>query len=157
MGLTHLSCLQMKDVYLLPFLLPDVFEICKTLTNEEFAEVLPRVQPLFDLKDSAQTMLMLIESIPMFAQKTSPEVFRKSELSTLLYCHDQRSGRLIVPPRDLGVMPLIYHALESEHANVQEKVLAAIPSLCDNLDYSTLQDILLVKVAVSLQQRGGRR
>ena len=79
MGLTHLSCLQMKDVYLLPFLLPDVFEICKTLTNEEFAEVLPRVQPLFDLKDSAQTMLMLIESIPMFAQKTSPEVFRKSE------------------------------------------------------------------------------
>jgi SCY1-like protein 2 len=70
---------QMKDVYLLPFLLPDVFEICKTLTNDEFAEVLPRVQPLFDLKDSAQTMLMLIESIPMFAQKTSPEVFRKSE------------------------------------------------------------------------------
>ena len=60
-------------------------------------------------------------------------------------------------PRDLGVMPLIYHALESEHANVQEKVLGAIPSLCDNLDYSTLQDILLVKVAVSLQQRGGRR
>jgi SCY1-like protein 2 len=47
-------------------------------------------------------------------------------------------------------MPLIYHALESEHFNVQEKVLGAIPSLCDNLDYSTLQDILLVKVAVSL-------
>jgi SCY1-like protein 2 len=70
----------MKDVYLLPFLLPDVFEICKTLTNDEFAEVLPRVQPLFEIKDSAQTMLMLIESIPMFAQKTSPEVFRKSEL-----------------------------------------------------------------------------
>lgn len=46
-------------------------------------------------------------------------------------------------------MPLIYHALESEHANVQEKVLGAIPSLCDNLDYATLQDILLVKVAVS--------
>lgn len=69
----------MKDVYLLPFLLPDVFEICKTLTNDEFAEVLPRVQPLFDLKDSAQTTLMLIESIPMFAQKTSPEVFRKSK------------------------------------------------------------------------------
>jgi SCY1-like protein 2 len=75
----------MKDVYLLPFLLPDVFEICKNLTNEEFAEVLPRVQPLFDLKDSAQTTLMLIESIPMFAQKTSPEVFRKSE-SSFSYC-----------------------------------------------------------------------
>jgi hypothetical protein len=51
---------------------------------------------------------------------------------------------------DTGVMPLIYHALESEHANVQEKVLGAIPLLCDNLDYSTLQDILLVKVAVRL-------
>ena len=48
-----------------------------------------------------------------------------------------------------GIMPLIYHSLESEHSNVQERVLKAIPGLCDSLDYSTLQDILLVKVAVS--------
>ena len=137
---------QMKDVYLLPFLLPDVFEICKTLTNDEFAEVLPRVQPLFDLKDSAQTMLMLIESIPMFAQKTSPEVFRKSEWSLQ---PDVQEGDRETDSNGTGVMPLIYHALESEHSNVQEKVLGAIPSLCNNLDYSTLQDILLVKVAVS--------
>jgi SCY1-like protein 2 len=68
----------MKDIYLLPFLLPDVFEICKTVTQEEFTEVLPRIQPLFSMKDSAQTMLILLESIPMFLEKTTPLVFRKS-------------------------------------------------------------------------------
>lgn len=47
-------------------------------------------------------------------------------------------------------MPLIYNALESEQPNVQERVLKAIPSLCDSLDYSTVQDVLLVKVAVRL-------
>lgn len=71
----------MKDVYLLPFLLPDIFEICKSCSDEEFAQVVPKIQPLFELKDSAQTMLILIENIPMFLQKTSAGVFRESECS----------------------------------------------------------------------------
>ena len=142
----------MKDVYLLPFLLPDVFEICKTLTNEEFAGVLPRVVPLFDQKDSPQTMLMLIDSIPMFMAKTSPDVFRKSELKRVVPVTETIGVADIVYCKICpGIMPLIYHSLESEHSNVQERVLKAIPGLCDSLDYSTLQDILLVKVAVRIR------
>lgn len=47
----------MKDNYLLPFLLPNVFEISRTLTKEEFTLVLPKLQPLFALKDPPQNML----------------------------------------------------------------------------------------------------
>lgn len=48
---------KMKDPYLLPFLLPNVFEISKTLSPEEFAPVLVKLQPLFALKDPPQNML----------------------------------------------------------------------------------------------------
>jgi hypothetical protein len=46
-------------------------------------------------------------------------------------------------------MPLIYNSLECEHLPVQEKVLKTVPHLCGILDYGTVQNILLVKVAVS--------
>lgn len=48
---------EMKDSYLLPFLLPNVFEISKGLSKEDFAIVLPKLQPLFALKDPPQNML----------------------------------------------------------------------------------------------------
>jgi hypothetical protein len=47
------------------------------------------------------------------------------------------------------VMPLIYHSLESETPSVQERTLKAIPSLCEGLPYDVLEQVLLVKVAVS--------
>lgn len=50
-------------------------------------------------------------------------------------------------------MPLIYNSLESEHLPVQERALKAVPHLCDILDYGTVQNILLVKVAVGLGYR----
>ncbi len=48
---------EMKDPYLLPFLLPNVFEISKNLDKTEFGVVLPKLQPLFALKDPPQNML----------------------------------------------------------------------------------------------------
>ena len=47
----------MKDTYLLPFILPNVFEISKTLSKEEFTPVLTKLQPLFGLRDPPQNML----------------------------------------------------------------------------------------------------
>jgi SCY1-like protein 2 len=55
----------MKDPYLLPFLLPNVFEISKGLTKEEFAVVLPKLQPLFVLKDPLQNMLSRFPTCPI--------------------------------------------------------------------------------------------
>jgi len=49
----------MKDPYLLPFILPNVFEISKSLSKEEFTTVLPKLQLLFALKDPPQNMLSM--------------------------------------------------------------------------------------------------
>lgn len=115
----------MKDPWLLPFLLPSIFEIMKSQTKEEFAVTLPSLQPLFALTDPPQNMLTLLESLPLFLEKTSSPVFREH------------------------VMPLVYNALDSEHVEVQERGLRAIPSLLDKIDVGTVQEVLFVKVAVS--------
>ncbi|WVW80312.1 hypothetical protein I302_102291 [Kwoniella bestiolae CBS 10118] len=115
---------EMKDPYLLPFILPNVFEISKRLNKDEFASVLPKLQPLFALKDPPQNMLTLLEHLSLFEEKTTPPIFREH------------------------VMPLIYNSLECEHLPVQEKVLKTVPHLCEILDYGTVQNVLLVKVAI---------
>lgn len=56
----------MKDPWLLPFLLPNVFEIAKTQTKEEFnAATLPALQPLFALTDPPQNMLSKSNTISL--------------------------------------------------------------------------------------------
>lgn len=45
-------------------------------------------------------------------------------------------------------MQLVYHALESDHPEVQEKGLRTIPTLLDGLDVGTVQDVLFVQVAI---------
>lgn len=115
---------EMKDPYLLPFILPNVFEISNSLSKEEFTTVLPKLQPLFNMKDPPQNMLTLLEHLSLFEEKTIPTIFREN------------------------VMPLIYNSLECEHLPVQEKVLRLVPHLCEILDYGTVQNVLLVKVAI---------
>lgn len=70
---------------------------------------------------------------------TTPPVFRERMLHTLV-------SRFSLQP---DVMPLIYNSLECEHMPVQEKVLKLVPHLCEILDYGTVQNVLLVNVAVS--------
>lgn len=114
----------MKDPWLLPFLLPNIFEIAKGQTKAEFNDTLPSLQPLFALTDPPQNMLTLLDSLPLFVEKTSSAVFREH------------------------VMPLVYNSLENEHLEVQERGLKAIPALLEQLDVGTVQEILFVKVAI---------
>lgn len=73
----------MSDRSLLPFILPNVFHIAKTLSSIEFSSsVLPRLQPLFTVQDPPQTQLMLLDQIELFVSKTSPPVFREGERAT---------------------------------------------------------------------------
>lgn len=71
----------MKDHYLLPFLLPNVFQICKSVSTEEFAAVLPKLQPLFGLKDSPQNLIgRLFEGLTAVADHGSSASRESSSL-----------------------------------------------------------------------------
>ncbi|KDN46614.1 kinase-like protein [Tilletiaria anomala UBC 951] len=114
----------MSDRSLLPFILPNVFYISKNLSMIEFSNsILPKLQPLFQIQDPPQNLLLLLEQIELFVTKTSPSVFRE------------------------GVTPLLYSSLESEHATVQERALKVVPRLCEILEYSHVKEVLFPKIA----------
>jgi len=85
----------MKDPHLLPSILPNVFAISTTLSPSQFAsQVLPSLKPLFIIKEPPQNMMTLLDNLELLQGKCDKAVFREH------------------------VLPLVYNALESEHAVV---------------------------------------
>ncbi|KIO24498.1 hypothetical protein M407DRAFT_26107 [Tulasnella calospora MUT 4182] len=116
---------EMKDPLLLSSILPNVFVISSNLDPTQFqALVLPSLKPLFAIKDPPIVMMVLLENLEMLQSKTSKQCFKAD------------------------VLPLVYNALESEHAAVQERALAAVPALCETIDYSEVQSVLFPRVAL---------
>ncbi|KAJ7168144.1 kinase-like domain-containing protein [Mycena crocata] len=115
---------EMKDTQLLPYILPNVFSISTVLSPTQFANlVLPSLKPLFVVKEPPQNMLTLLDNLTMLQNKTDKNTFREQ------------------------VMPLVYNALESEHAAVQERALQSVPDLCESIDYAEVQGVLFPRVA----------
>ncbi|KIJ60622.1 hypothetical protein HYDPIDRAFT_98218 [Hydnomerulius pinastri MD-312] len=116
---------EMKDTHLLPYILPNVFAISNILSASQFAQlVLPSLKPLFTIKDPPQNMLTLLDNLEMLQSKTEKGVFREQ------------------------VLPLVYNALESEHAVVQEHALKVVPNLCETIDYAEVSGVLFPRVAL---------
>ncbi|KIL69577.1 hypothetical protein M378DRAFT_683459 [Amanita muscaria Koide BX008] len=116
---------EMKDTQLLPYILPNVFSISNGLSSAQFANmVLPSLRPLFAVKEPPQNMLTLLENLSILQSKTEKSVFKEQ------------------------VLPLVYNALESEHAVVQERALKAVPDLCETIDYAEVQGVLFPHVAL---------
>ncbi|KAI0295520.1 kinase-like domain-containing protein [Russula brevipes] len=108
---------EMKDVQLLPYILPNVFAIATIVTPQQFATlILPSLKPLFTIREPPQNMLTLLDNLNTLQEKTEKTVFREH------------------------VLPLIYNALESEHAPVQERALGVVPA--------EVQGVLFPRVAV---------
>ncbi|SCV70030.1 BQ2448_1424 [Microbotryum intermedium] len=111
-----------NKTHLIPFLLPNIAYIGQRMDVDAFrAEVLPHLIPLFKIKDPPQAILALLDSLPLFSEKSTPTSFREE------------------------VMPLVYYSLESDNPVVLEKALKAVPSLCETLDYTVRRDELTVK------------
>ncbi|CCA68430.1 related to bovine rhodopsin kinase and to YGR052w [Serendipita indica DSM 11827] len=116
---------EMKDPYLLPSILPNVFTISNDLSPSQFASrVLPTLKPLFAVKEPPQNMLTLLDNLKMLQEKTDAAVFKEH------------------------VLPLVYNALESEHTTVVERALAIVPDLCETIDYNEVQSVLFPRVAL---------
>ncbi|KIM57078.1 hypothetical protein SCLCIDRAFT_1219748 [Scleroderma citrinum Foug A] len=116
---------EMKDTNLLPYILPNVFAISNILSPTQFAQlILPSLKPLFTIKDPPQNMLTLLDNIELLQEKTEKAVFREQ------------------------VLPLVYNALEAEHAVVQERALGVVPNLCETIDYAEVSSVIFPRVAL---------
>ncbi|KAI8384919.1 uncharacterized protein BYT42DRAFT_279359 [Radiomyces spectabilis] len=114
---------ELKNHQLLPYTIPNIFIIIQQLTPQEFCDlVLPSLKPVFLVRDPPQNMIVLLEKLDVLQQKTPREVFRDD------------------------VMPLVYAALETPTAMVQEKALRIVPLLAESLDYTTVKNSLFPRV-----------
>jgi len=103
----------MKDTHLLPYILPNVFSIAAIVTPQQFASlVLPSLKPLFTIKEPPQNMLTLLDNLNTLQEKTEKSVFRERSCDPPLHV-------ACVSAFGSDVLPLVYNALESEHAAVR--------------------------------------
>jgi len=103
---------QMKDPHILPYILPNVFAIAAIVSPQQFASlVLPSLKPLFAIKEPPQNMLTLLDNLNTLQEKTDKAVFRERTSETPLTLP-------YVPICASDVLPLVYNALDSEHAPV---------------------------------------
>lgn len=74
----------MKDIHLLPYILPNIFAISQILSSTQFASlVLPSLKPLFAIKEPPQNMLTLLDNLQMLQEKTEKPVFRERKFNIL--------------------------------------------------------------------------
>ncbi|CAG8719114.1 6005_t:CDS:10, partial [Acaulospora morrowiae] len=120
-----LPCLlqEIKDHGLLPFTLPNIFFIAQKLPPLDFSEkVLIPLKPVFTVPEPMQNMILCLDKIELFQQKTSLSAFKED------------------------VMPLIYNALETKTPAIQDKVLRVIPTIIDSLDLLTIKSSLFPRI-----------
>jgi SCY1-like protein 2 len=135
-----------RKANLVPFLLPNILFISNKMDNEAFREeVLPSLKPLFTLREPPQAVVSLLENLGMLNEKCSAAVFREGA-SFFPFLRFFGSQITDVYALSEEVMPLVYHALESDHPLVLEKALRVVPSLCESLDYTTVKGTLFPKI-----------
>ncbi|KAG9045662.1 hypothetical protein FS837_005902 [Tulasnella sp. UAMH 9824] len=138
---------EMKDPLLLSSILPNVFNISSNLDPAQFqALVLPSLKPLFAIKDPPIVMMVLLENLEILQGKTSKQCFKAGQSPRPVLVHE--GGSLTSNPSFVDVLPLVYNALESEHAAVQERALATVPAMCETIDYAEVQSVLFPRVAL---------
>ncbi|KAI8325735.1 kinase-like protein, partial [Martensiomyces pterosporus] len=114
---------QTNDHALLPFTLPNVFFVVEKLTPKEFVDLaLPGLKPVFSILDPPQASIVLLDNLGLLQKKAPTSVFR------------------------VDVMPLLYTALTSTVAQVQDKALQAVPTIAETIDYADLKDQLFPRV-----------
>jgi SCY1-like protein 2 len=109
----------MKDVNLIPYILPNVLAISNNLSPTKFTDiVLPGLTPLFALRDPPQVMLTLLSNLTLLQNKTAKETFKTREQFVCFFG--------AVSSDMLGVLTLVYNALETETASVRNNVFFLI-------------------------------
>lgn len=99
-------------------------------------DVLPSLKPIFTVKEPVQAVVGLLDNLAVFKDKCTDVVFREGKRDSLDLADTNRLKLMFPDGRYSEVMPLVYHALESENPVVLEKALKVVPGLCETLDYT---------------------
>lgn len=110
---------------MVPFVLPNVIQIAKDTTDEEFHTwVVPHLVPVFKYKEPIQIGIYLLQNMDFLVKKfnSNPDSLREH------------------------IIPLIYRFLESDAYQIQELCLNVVPTVIHLIDYSGTKNILVPRI-----------
>ncbi|KAE9551318.1 hypothetical protein FO519_005469 [Halicephalobus sp. NKZ332] len=108
---------------LIPFILPSIFVISEAASDEEFSQIVfPSLIPVFSMTNPYQIVLLLLQKMSLFLQKTPEGDIKKH------------------------VLPLVYGAIMNENIKIQELCLAIIPNIGKLVERDQMKNQLLPKL-----------
>jgi len=71
---------ELKDHQLIAYVLPNIFWIAETMTNDEFAsKIFPGLKPVFAVRDPPQVLIFIMENMDLLLKKTPSDGVRDCE------------------------------------------------------------------------------
>ena len=77
---------ELKDHQLIAYVLPNIFWIAETMTNDEFAsKIFPGLKPVFAVRDPPQVLIFIMENMDLLLKKTPSDGVRDCEALTHIH------------------------------------------------------------------------
>ncbi|XP_014768329.1 SCY1-like protein 2 isoform X1 [Octopus bimaculoides] len=108
---------------MIPFVLPSILYIAEQSTEREYVTLIfPEIIPMFKLQKPVQILLIFLQNMTLLLSKTSSSDIKNH------------------------VLPMVYHALESNDPQIQELVLNIIPTFASLIEYTSLKNCIIPRI-----------
>lgn len=108
---------------MIPFVLPSILYISEQSTEKEYVTLIfPELIPMFKLQKPVQILLIFLQNMTLLLSKTNSSDIKNH------------------------VLPMVYHALESNDPQIQELVLNIIPTFASLIEYTSLKNCIIPRI-----------
>ncbi|EDO42744.1 predicted protein, partial [Nematostella vectensis] len=116
-------CLQLSNLQVIPFVLPNILLITEDCTAEEYTKlILPELKPVFKVQEPVQVTIIFLQKLDLLLSKTPKDSVRDD------------------------VLPMVFRALEASSIQIQEMVLNVIPKFASMVDYPSMKNAVIPRI-----------
>ncbi|XP_030845520.1 SCY1-like protein 2 isoform X3 [Strongylocentrotus purpuratus] len=116
-------CKEFMNPDMVPFVLPNVLLIAEQCTDQEYVKlVLPSLKNVFKMQEPVQILLIFMQRMNLLLTKTPSEDIKNH------------------------VLPMVYRALESSSAQIQELCLNILPSFAGMIEYNSIKHSIVPRL-----------
>jgi len=128
---------------LIPFLLPHIFHISKTLDKHVFRQIImPELASVMIVEDPYQVRLLLLKDIELMVKLATKDQVEKRNLYSL---HNGFNHLFF-----LDILPLVFSSFKHPRTEIILAVLKIVPTIVPFLDYQQFKANILPNIQVPL-------
>ncbi|XP_041471788.1 SCY1-like protein 2 [Lytechinus variegatus] len=116
-------CKEFMNPDMVPFVLPNVLLIAEQCTDQEYVKlVLPSLKNVFKMQEPVQILLIFMQRMTLLLTKTPSDDIKNH------------------------VLPMVYRALESSSAQIQELCLNILPTFAGMIEYNSIKHSIVPRM-----------